>query len=204
MQHATGGKVPHFFIYAKGKTANQVEPCNGSVVNRLEKIIKAPNLRFDSKTLGKMDYRMLMCDQDLEIREEDLPIIQTFAEISQNCGYRMVEDDSGKNNHYYVYQQTRQQLAEINPDIEHVVDVLIKQLFCVQNTKRKSMFWGCFGDIVLQNLRNNIDTKTVMCTGCGVRFLPITNRHVMCPTCAAEQKRRLTSLRVKKFRNKTA
>jgi hypothetical protein len=202
MNAATSGKVPHFFIYAKGKTAKQVEPANGSVVNRLERIVKAPNLRFETKTLGKFDYRMLMHDSETEIRERDMPIIETFAEISQKCGYRLSEDDSDKNNHNYVYRQTREALLAIDPDIQHVVDVLIRQLFGVQNTKRKSMFWGCFGDVVLENLRKNIDTNTILCSRCGKRIKPMSHRQEMCDDCAAEQERLKSRERVRKYRSK--
>lgn len=204
MNAATSGKVPHFFIYAKGKTAKQVEPVNHSVVNRLEKIVKAPNLRFETRTLGKFDYRMLMHDKNAEIRECDMPIIETFMEISQKCGYRLSEDDADKNNHSYVYRQTRDTLLAIDSDIQHVVDVLICQLFGVQNTKRKSMFWGCFGDVVLDNLRQNIDTNTILCSRCGKRIKPMSHRQEMCDECAAERERFKSRERVRKHRSKTA
>lgn len=204
MKTATTGKVPHFFIYAKGKTASQVEPPNNSVVNRLEKVVKSPNLRFETKTLGKFDHHMLMHDASTEIQERDMPLIQAFMEISQKSGYRLIEDDSGKNNHRYIYQQTREQLLEIDPDIKHVVDVLIKQLFYVQNTKRKSMFWGCFGDVVLDNLRRNVDINTILCSGCGKRIRPMSGRQMMCDDCAAIQQREKTKERVRRFRSKSA
>lgn len=202
MHTAASGKVPHFFIYAKGKSAAQVEPSNQSVVNRLEKLIASPNLRFDTKTLGKFDHRMLMHDGSTEIQERDMPVIQAFMEISQECGYRLIEDEAGKNNHQYIYRQTRERLLELDPDMKHIVDVLIKQLFCVQNTKRKSMFWGCFGDVVLDNLRRNVDINTVLCSCCGKRIRPVSPRHIMCEECAAVQQRRKTRERVHRFRHK--
>lgn len=202
MNAATTGKVPHFFVYAKGKTAKQVEPANGSVVNRLERIIKAPNLRFETKTLGKFDYHMLMHDKNAEIREADLRIIETFAEISKNCGYRLSEDDSDKNNHNYVYHQTRDSLLDIDNDIYHVVDILILQMFGIQSTKRKSMFWGCFGDVVLENIRKNIDTNTILCSRCGKRIKPMSHRQEMCDECAAEQERLKSRDRVRKHRSR--
>ena len=191
MNAATSGKVPHFFVYAKGKTVKQVEPANRSVVNRLARIIKAPNLRFETKTLGKFDYHMLMHDKNAEIRETDLPIIQTFAEISKNCGYRLVEDDANKNNHNYVYRQTWDSLLAIDEDIYHVVDILILQMFGIQNTKRKSMFWGCFGDIVLENLRQNIESGTILCARCGKRIKPMSHRQLMCDSCWEDRHREL-------------
>ena len=175
---------------------------NGSVVNRLEQIIKSPNLRFETKTLGKFDYKMLMHDQSTMIQERDVPIIQAFMEISKKSGYRMVEDDNGKDNHNYVYKQTIEHLLQIDPDIQHIVDVLIIQLFKVQNTKRKSMFWGCFGNVVLENLRQNIDRRTILCSGCGKRIRPMSPRQIMCDDCAKAQEREKTRERVRRFRSK--
>lgn len=52
-------KVPYFFTNAKDKNANEVEPINNSVVNKLESVIKNPRTSFKCAQLGKFDYRFL-------------------------------------------------------------------------------------------------------------------------------------------------
>ncbi len=205
MRTAASGKVPHFFRYAKGKSEGQVEPVNPSTVNRLETIVQAPNLRFNAKALGKFDYRMLMCNPALELQEQDLALVKTFKDLIKNCSYTLSNDEETINNYGIACRQIRQQLLEIDSDIIHITDVLVKQLFGTQQSRRKRMFWGCFGDVVLENLRRNVDTHTIMCAKCGKRILPASNRQYMCPECAIKQehiagaKRAQRSWRTRRF-----
>jgi len=200
MRTAASGKVPHFFRYAKAKSEGQVEPVNTSTVNRLETIVQAPNLRFNAKALGKFDYRMLMRDPTLELREQDLTLVKAFKDFVKNCSYTLNDDEENINNYSIASRQIRQRLLEMNPDIIHITDVLVKQLFGIQHSRRKRMFWGCFGDVVLENLRRNVDTHTIMCAKCGKRILPGSNRQYMCPECALKQERIANIKRAKRSR----
>lgn len=202
MQRASSGKVPHFFIYAKDKTSRQVEPANSSVVNRLEKIVRSPNLRFEKRTLGKFDYRMLMHDPNTQITEGDMPVIEAFNGLSATCGNRLSEGESGRNSQGHVFRQIREAVLELDGDISHVTDLLVLQLFSIQNSKRKRVFWGCFGETVLENLRRNIDQNAILCECCGRRLLPTTNRQRMCSNCAEKQERVLTRDRVRRYRER--
>ena len=202
MQTASSGKVPHFFIYAKDKAARQVEPANGSVVNRLEKIVRSPNLRFERRTLGKFDHRMLMRNPETQITERDMPVIERFNDLASACGSRLTDEDNGKDNQSYVFRQIREAVLALDGDAGHVTDLLVLQLFAIQNSKRKRVFWGCFGDVVLENLRRNIDQNTILCECCGRRLLPTALRQRMCPDCAEKQRRVLTRERVRRYRER--
>ncbi len=202
MQKASSGKVPHFFIYAKDKAARQVEPANDSVVNRLEKIVRSPNLRFEKRTLGKFDYRMLMRDPETQITEHDMPVINLFNELSASCGNRLIGAENGKDNQAYVFREIRADVLALDNDVCHVTDILVLQLFAIQNSKRKRVFWGCFGDVVLENLRRNIDQNTILCERCGQRLLPTASRQRMCLDCAEKQRRALTRERVRRYRER--
>ena len=201
IKSASYGKVPHFFVYAKDKEEWQVEPANGSVVNRLEKIIINPNLRFSAESLGKLDYRMLMCDPDTEVTAEDKPLLELYYKLSKSVNYRM-SDDGTKNNFNFVYQRVRSQLLETDPNIYHLTDVLVKQLFHIRKAQRKTLFWECFGDVVLENLKENVDQNTIMCAKCGARVLPSHRSQIYCPSCARIMERERARLRAQKFRRK--
>ena len=201
IKSASHGKVPHFFVYAKDKEERQVEPANGSVVNRLEQIIINPNLRFSAESLGKLDYRMLMCDPDTEVTAEDKPLLELYYKLSKSVNYRM-SDDGTKNNFNFVYQRVRSQLLETDPNIYHLTDVLVKQLFHIRKAQRKTLFWECFGDIVLENLKENVDQNTIMCAKCGTRVLPSHRSQIYCPSCARIMERERARLRAQKFRRK--
>lgn len=178
-----------------------MEPHNDSVVNRLEYIIKTPNLRFSAESLGKFDYRMLMCNPDTDITAEDQPLLELYYKLSKSVSLRMAADDT-KNNFNFVYRRVRSQLMEIDPNIYHLTDVLVKQLFHVRRAQRKTLFWECFGDIVLENLRENVDQNTIMCAKCGARILPSHRSQIYCPGCARAMERERSRARAQKFRSK--
>ena len=178
-----------------------MEPANGSVVNRLEKIIINPNLRFSAESLGKLDYRMLMCDPDTEVTAEDKPLLDLYYKLSKSVNYRM-SDDGTKNNFNFVYHRVRRQLLETDPNIYHLTDVLVKQLFHIRKAQRKTLFWECFGDVVLENLKENVDQNTIMCAKCGARVLPSHRSQIYCPSCARIMERERARLRAQKFRRK--
>lgn len=68
-------------------------------------------------------------------------------------------------------------------DKTYVTDVLVKQLFYVRNTKRKIIFWNCFGDVVFNNLKSNLKNNTIMCENCGKRVERKSNNQTMCESC---------------------
>lgn len=201
IRSASRGKVPHFFIYAKDKEEQQVEPVNGSVVNRLEKIVKKPSLRFNTKSLGNFDYKMLMCEPETEVTEDDKPLLDLYYKLSRSVNYRMTEGES-KNNYAFIYHRVRNQLLEVDPNIYHLVDVLVKQLFHARKAQRKTLFWECFGDVVLENLKENVDQNTILCARCGLRILPTHRSQLYCPACAKVMERERGRLRAQKFRRK--
>lgn len=170
-------KVPHFFIYAKDK--DNVEPLNDSTVNKLETII--PNKRINFvKIAGKFNYKMLMKNKNVKLDEE---IIEEYIRLDRSKKWKMRKQDNLKSdNKLYVYNQIRSELLEINNDLEYVTDVLIKYLYHVKHSRFKETLWWSFGDVILNNLNNNvIDTKQCEC--CGERVDVSSNRTKYCDSC---------------------
>ena len=91
---------------------------------------------------------------------------------------------------------------ETDPNIYHLTDVLVKQLFHIRKAQRKTLFWECFGDVVLENLKENVDQNTIMCAKCGARVLPSHRSQIYCPSCARIMERERARLRAQKFRRK--
>lgn len=187
MRADTGGKLPHFFVYAKDKTEAQVARPNGSCVNRLERIVKRRKLNFDRRNLGTFDYKMLM--HDPECTEINPAIVTVYDDLAAKVKTRVVADRDNTNG-AYVFSQILFELLEAEPDIVLLTDQLVLHLFREKQTKRKVVFWNCFGDIVLENLRRNVDDAMVMCEDCGRRFRPATSLQVRCPVCQAEYRKR--------------
>lgn len=181
----TKKKVPHFFIYAKDKTERQVEQITCSPVNRLENIIPQTRLDFKTSTLGKFSPRILMSTNMVPSNEISEKIIETYHSMCKSDAMKAGKDEKGKPRSYYGYQRIIDELLSVCGDINFIVDVLIKELFIKKHSKRKNIFWMCFGEIVANNIKQNLGKKTGMCVKCGARFYRESNRQVMCKKCAA-------------------
>lgn len=196
----TKAKVPHFFLYAKDKTEAQIEPLSNSCVDRLSYVIKSYRLDFQKKQLGTFDYRMLMDEPDTVISEEDNELILAYYKLSSCSTYRLVTNDD-KDNYAYVYGHIKERLLDIEPDINHLVDVLVEEIFHRRRSKHKAVFWNCFGDIVFGNLKRNIDENTIMCVDCG-RRIPKTANRTVCSECYKERQRAANKRYMKVLRAK--
>ena len=175
----TKSKLPHFFRYAKGKKRNQVEPINNSTVNRIRKLVKRTRFNFDAQRLGMFDYRVLMSNPKVRIDEA---VIDTFGEMCANAKVRMFGGDNG-NNYEYVYSMIRSDMFRMG-DPQKIVDMLVLQAFAIEPTRNKTVLWGCFGDIILENIRLNLE-GTVRCQKCGTRFTPSFESNKLCPVCSS-------------------
>lgn len=193
---AVRGKVPHFFLYAKDKEIKgsnrhkkkkkpmQIEPRNQSCVNRLCDIIKLYKFDFSKKQLGYFDYKMLMNDSETSICNNDKELIDKYYQLSCAINCQMNGDDEN-NNYHMVFEEIKNKLLEVEPNIYHLTDVLILQLFHIKKARHKVVFWNCFGNIVFENLQKNVDQKAVMCEDCGKRFLPPARNVIRCLECQA-------------------
>ncbi len=192
-------KVPHFFIYAKDKEVDQVEKINNSTVNKLYKIIPNPNINFKIGSLDGFDYTLLMNDKNIEINDA---IVKKYKELDLKKYLTIKQsDDEEYNNFAYLYQQIRKNILELNSDIYYVTDVLVKYLYHKKNSKYKETLWQCFGDVIVDNLKRNIDSgKYIYCKKCGRLVEKGSNRHKYCNSCWKEINREQIRNRVRKNR----
>lgn len=165
----TKAKVPDFFIYAKDKEIHQVEPPNDSTMNRIAASIPDSKIRF-SKSISKFDYRMLMnLDYGFSI-SSDSKIIKSYDYWNARVN-EFEEDKAIKNQDMYKYKNLRKKvLEESGEDIEYIVNTLVAYLYTVRKTSAKKGLWDSFGDIILENLKKNLEGKGRICQVCGKRF----------------------------------
>lgn len=187
----TKAKVPDFFIYAKDKELHQVEQPNNSTMNRIAASIPDSKLIF-SKSISKFDYRMLMnLDCDFSI-SADSQVVKSYD--YWNARINEFEDDKAvKNQDMYKYRNLRKKvLEETNKDIDYIVNTLVAYLYTVRKTSAKKGLWDSFGDIIIENLKNNLKDKGKVCQSCGKRFKPkrITQNYCSeeCYTVAKSQR----------------
>ena len=182
----TKSKTPHFFIYAKDKTKDKVEKKNNSVVNRLEKIIPNPNIKFSSTNIGKFNYKMLLKNRNIG---SDKTIIDKYIELDLKKHFIINKNgNDGKiGNILYLYKLIRYEILKVNDNIDYVTDVLVEYLYKYKESNYKTTLWECFGDIIVDNLKNNIG-HTIICDICGKRIHPSNLTHKYCKECAKEIK----------------
>ena len=165
----TKAKVPDFFIYAKNKEDHQVEPPNDSTMNRIAASIPDSKIRF-SKSISKFDYRMLMnLDYGFSI-SSDSKIVKSYDYWNVRVN-EFEEDKAVKNQDMYKYKNLRKKvLEESGEDIDYIVNTLVAYLYTVRKTSAKKGLWDSFGDIILENLKRNLEGKGRICQVCGKRF----------------------------------
>jgi len=180
----TKNKLPHFFIYAKDKPNSSVGPSNNSTVNRIKKYIPRHNLRFNPSVLGKFNYKILMRNSCIERDSLYEDVVKKYTELSKNVNMFVHPDEGdGANNYNYLFRKINSELNIICPDKYLLVDILIDNLFNVKKSKRKTVFWNCFGDIVFENIIANMINDYIYCSKCGKRFYRDHHNEILCENC---------------------
>ena len=193
----TKAKVPDFFQYAKDKLPHQVEEPNQSTMNRIAAKIPDPKIKF-SKSISKFDYRMLMnLNYDFSISSESKVVNSYDKWNSRQYLFSIEEDNHQKQEDIYMYQKIRQNIIdECDEDINYVVNTLVAYLYTVRKSSQKKTLWACFGDIIVENLKNNLKNEGKVCKICGKRFSPVNNKQIVCSKkCYYEYDRRQAILR---------
>lgn len=177
----TRRKTPHFFKYVKNKNDSQVEPLNNSIVNKLEKLIK--NKRLSFKHLMDFDYKILMRDPHAQIYEG---VVAYFIEEKQTYHNdvrqkRGPDDDS---NIEYLRNKIRIKMRKTGFDDDEISDILVEYSYGVADDRYKKLLWLVYGDIILENIKNNLGDIDPYCMKCGKRFKKRSNHHKFCDDCA--------------------
>lgn len=197
----THSKVPHFFIYAKDKLPEQVEDYNNSPVNRIKTIVPIKRIDFHPNALGKFNPKMLMSSQLIPTSDISQKIIDTYQKYTHGVnGFHF--DDTGHTDAYWRCQRLKEELLCVHSDIDYIVDVLVRYLFVQKRTKRKVMFWLCFGDVVAKHIRDNLGNKTSRCSICGKPFMKESNRQQMCHSCSMKQRKKMRVLQKRRARER--
>ena len=128
-----------FFKYAKDKSLDNVKDINDSVVNRLEYIIKNPNLNFKA-ACGRFYYKKLMNNPNFESVESDSEIIGAYEKLKHKSTFilNVSEDHSTVINGNYVYGKIRKEILEICDNPVYVTDVLIDYLYNIKKENKKN------------------------------------------------------------------
>ena len=129
--------------------------------------------------LGAFDYKQMMCNPKRSIDTEDYnKVVTAYISLAGEIWrYKNITFNAKCIN-------LRKALFTVNPNEEEVVDILVKYLFDDRGTdnSRKSLFWGSFGDRVIDNLKTNLE-GTIVCPGCLCHFNPKSKNQKFCKNC---------------------
>lgn len=192
-------KVPYFFIEAKGKEKNKVEPINNSTVNKLRKIIPNKRIKFE-EVAGKFDYRVLMNER---VERIDQKLINKYDELVRSKK-KLVRNKKFKNKRegqLYVDKYIKNELLNVLPNIDRVVNILVEELYGIRKSKDKTTLWNSFGDILVMNIRENLK-GTKQCESCGKRIKIINSQTKYCKECFIMLRKDYKRLKEREYRNK--
>lgn len=207
----SGKKVPHFFMYAKGKTQKQVEKIGNCNIDRISNVVKSNRIVFKN-LLGKYSYKVLMNNQNVDIKTEKAQeIIQLYRDI-ENTNLRKISHmewdtldfrEKKKIQLQIQYDAAKQQEMFkdiVGADRKYITDILVKAL---QDDVNKDTLWKLFGDVIYDNIKTNL-AGTKLCKCCGERF-EITNSNdrssKYCKSCKKEILKEKDRLKKKNKRN---
>lgn len=187
----TNYKLPHFFMYAKDKLDTQVEDKNSSVVNRLDDLILDKRLRFKLSEFGKLDYKILMKNPNIQI---DKSVLIRYKKINNEYHYKINMEDRYSNNFRLIAQDIDDKLTSLGYSREEVCDMLVKQLYYIKPSKSKESLWFCFGDCIVNNIKKNLqrlketqnESESLICLKCGKRFETNDKKRKYCFECGSK------------------
>lgn len=186
----TNNKLPYFFRFAKDKTKNQVVDItkeeyidtDTSIVNRLRKLFVNRRLKFTIENFGRFNYKNLMHNKDILV---DMEVIEKFDEL--NTMYHFKINQKNKSNVNYIMKLVNDEIMTLGYDRSDIVDMLVAYQFKLTDSEHKNVLWSCFGDVIVENLRNNISEDSIQCRDCGNRFIPNYHNEKLCNKCATYQ-----------------
>lgn len=186
----TGKKVPYFFIYAKDKDVSQVSEMNNSIVNKLCRLI--PNPRINTRKLGlqPINHEYLMHNSNIKTDEN---LIKRYTELNNTYHFKVSMKDEFQNNLQYLATLVRKELSAFGYSDSEVSDMLVKYLYEKKNRKAKELLWFCYGNYIVENLKNNLHvkkTKDVQCIDCSEWFeTDIYSKSCRCKSCQHEYRK---------------
>ena len=173
----TSELLPSFFKYAKDKYDCQITDWKPTAVNYLENIIPDTRIRF-SKSVNKLDYKILLHSSNYEYKEEYKEIIEQYDYLNSHKYkfYKTITDKSelsSKKCDAYLYQQIRNKLLSLPYSKETIIDTLVHFLYTQRKESVKKTLWECFGKEIYENIESNVKGLGDICPICGHRIDPI-------------------------------
>lgn len=211
-------KMPYFFRHSKYRLSAQdrkkkkeprkTQPWTETTVNRLKDFF--PDVRIKFKTVKDMydfDYTRLMKNQP-KGGELDQKILERYITLNdekwKTPPKRESKDGMTSADRWPLYEHIRHELLKVCDDPYYVTDILVDYLFRESNTPYKTTLWSSFGDIIVDNLKNNFPDRVKLCGNgkCRTVLEGKGNARKYCVECATEIRKEKVKNNVKNLRVK--
>lgn len=188
----TKEKIPYFFQFAKKKKLGQVKSVTECTVDRIKGLFPKRKLNFNFRidNIGKFDYKVLMCNPDEKFKQD---IADKFKEVTSNLNFNNVSDKQIYN-YFAVYENAKADILSLGYSVDEIVDNIIIDLFANRKTPMKKAFWTLFGDIVYNNICNNITDNFIQCKKCHKRFYKKRKDQIYCSKCTGYKKQGIKTI----------
>lgn len=164
---------------------------NDSFVNKLYNRIPNKAINTRGLKLGNLEYKKMMKNPDIICSKE---VSDLYDELNKKYRYMVNMKDEYIDNLHYVACSIREQFLKLGYSDEIISDMLIYYLY--KNKKRaKQLFWFCYGQYVVNNLKVNLnykEPKVIQCIDCG-KWIEIDTKDTKtcrCKECQLIEKRR--------------
>ena len=188
-------KLPAFFVYAKDKTAEQVEPTNDCIVNRIHSLYAEDNFKLKFEDRKRFDYRMLMRNPDIEVDDE---VLRTYSNMVSNIKFKKNKDED---TNVTLVADIMLEMQKLDYTQYEICDMLIKDMFkyheIFTNPRCKDFFFRIYGDIVYENILFNKPKYGYACVDCGVEIKRV-NGKCRCTDCQAKYRLKYINSRDKR------
>ena len=123
-----------------------------------------------------------MSNKDIEI---DNSVIAIYNQLNKEYHFKI--NQKNKNNVDYIIKVVREKMLSLGYNEIDITDMLVKYLYGTKKTSHKEILWSCFGEVIVENLKNNIPIGSIQCEKCGCRFIKKVYNQKLCDTCSTYQ-----------------
>lgn len=192
-------KLPAFFIYAKDKKPEQVEPINDCIVNRIKTLYPEQNYKLAFSDRRKFDYRMLMNNPDIEVDEN---VLRVYSDTVSTIKFKKDKQEVGN---AIIINDIINVMRQFNYAQYEICDMLIKDMFKNHNVfkdeRYKEFFFHIYGDIIYENILANKPKYGYVCVDCGVEINKV-NGKCRCAECQKKYRLKYIASKTKGYRQR--
>ncbi len=193
-------KLPAFFVYAKDKKPEQVEPINDCIVNRIFTLYPEQNYKLTFSDRRRFDYRMLMNNPDIKVDENVLRV------YSNTVSTIKLKKDKEETSNSIIINDIINVMRQFSYAQYEICDMLIKDMFKEHNVFKdercKEFFFHTYGNIIYENLQANKTKYGYICVDCGAEINKTRGKQCRCEKCQKVYRKQYNAIKLIEFRKR--